>query len=471
MGESFLRRCIKTVISFLLISVVVICAFPLKADAAFNVDLQLHCESIYMVNVETGTVVFEKNSTMQKYPASLTKIMTAMLTLEYFPDPASVMVTVRPEAVNAPEIINEGVARPANLKAGEQLTLKELLYCTMTPSDNFAALALAYFVSENFGDGTPQWFIDQMNQRAAELGCTGTHFTNPHGLYNENHYTTASDVYLIASHAMTIPFFAEMVDVTVFLRAETNMTPGTTKMYSSNKMMDSSSSYYDKRVKGVKTGYIKAAGHCFVCYAESDGYSYIIVALDDGAEVSSSTNYAFKDCKTLLDWSFSTLRLKEIVSYDIPVAEVPIELAWDKDALVLLPKESFRALLPENVGTDSVYVTVNLPESVKAPIEQGEVIGTATFTYGEIVIGSVELVSAESVERSGMLTVLDGVSSFFSSTVFLAVLGILFGLLAVYTGFFVLENRRRNKSSHVMRSSGGNRKRRKTKSNSVIRRR
>jgi len=259
-----IKRAVSMLMVLLSLLGVMICVPQTKADAAFVVDYDVTCDAVYMVNLDTDMVVYEKNGHKQKYPASMTKLVTCMITLEYFSDPKSENVTISRDVMTNDTLLKNGVWSTGALKEGERIDLEALLYCAMLPSDNYAALAIAYFVSAEKGDGTLLWFIDRMNEKAIELGCNDTQFMNPHGLYHEDHYTTAHDMYLLAKNAMQVPGFANIVSTTVYNRKATNKndfaeTNGKYRLENTNKMLSTAyegDGYYYQYVKGIKTGFI-----------------------------------------------------------------------------------------------------------------------------------------------------------------------------------------------------------------------
>ncbi|MBE6753600.1 MAG: D-alanyl-D-alanine carboxypeptidase [Ruminococcaceae bacterium] len=417
-----------------------------KAEAAFVVDYEPHCDAIYMVNLDTGMVVYEKNSDKLKYPASLTKMMTCILALEYFSDPKSEYLTIKEAVLNDRTCINNGVWSTGYFKAGERVTLKDLLYCAMLPSDNYAALAIAYYVSEQKGEGTVEWFVDLMNRKAREIGCTNTQFMNPHGLFHEKHQTTAQDLYKIARYAMSNAAFAEIVKEPVYRRAATNMNPDFgpqgARIENTNKMLSTAyEEYFYQYVKGIKTGFLAKAGHCFASYATKDGYSYIIICLDDKAKKNNETNYAMLDAKTLFQWAFSSLDLKEIVSSSKPVATIDIAMAWGRDTIDVYPAESFTTLMPSNVESYSVMVKTNIADGVKAPVKKGEILGQADLIYGSEVIGTIDLVAGETVQRSDLLYVLGMITGLFESPVFIVFLALIVLAAVAYVVLYMLRSR------------------------------
>lgn len=426
-----------------------------KAEAAFVVDYEPNCDAVYMVNLDTGIVVYEKNADKIKYPASTTKMMTCMLALEYFSDPASEYYTISRTIMTDKTCINAGVWSTGYLVEGERVRLKDLLHCAMLPSDNYAALAIAYFVSEQKGDGSLEWFINRMNTRAKELGCTNTQFINPNGLFHEEHYSTAHDLFLIAREAMSIPYFAEIVNTTVYFRPATNMNPQFgekgARLENTNKMLstayqngsDPNQDYYYQYVKGIKTGFLIKAGHCLASYATKDGYSYMCICLDDGAQSNNKDpNLAMIDAKTLYQWAFSSLSLKEIVSTERPLPDpVNLGLAWGRDTVDIYPAESFTTLMPSHVEPSSIMIKTDLPETVDAPLKKGQVLGKAQLIYGSEVIGTVDVVAGETIQRSELLYFLNLVSNLFQSTAFVIILVLLLLSAIGYVVFSLMRTR------------------------------
>lgn len=196
-----------------------LCLSLLVPAGALSVDeMEVAAVSAILVEGETGEVLFEQNSTARRAPASLTKVMTAMLVIEKIDRGelgAEQTITVSPTAL-------EGLAADGstqNIKAGEEMSLKDLLYCTLVASANEACNILAETVS-----GSVDSFVALMNQRAAELGMEGTHYANPHGLHDPDHYTTAYDLWLLAREAMTHPLFRQIVSTVDYYVPPTNLS-------------------------------------------------------------------------------------------------------------------------------------------------------------------------------------------------------------------------------------------------------
>lgn len=439
-----MRKKLILLLSFLM---VVSMACPLLSVNAttFQNDVETSTQSLYLYNVDFDTPVFEKNAQERRSPASTTKIMTYIVTIENVPDPDGTMVTVTKEVVD--KLLGTGSSMSGVLP-DEQLTVTQLLHCLMIPSGNDAAMVLADYV----GGGNIQAFVDKMNEKAEELGCTNTHFANPHGLYGEDHYTTAEDLAKIARYAMDKPKFMEITSKMTYELPPSNVRANTKTLENTNLMMLPSSVYYYQYVKGIKTGWIDEAGKCLVSSASKDGYTYLCVALGGKDKDDEGQKYdgSMVDSRRLYKWAFENLERKSIVNLQTPVAEVGLELAWQKDRLQLLPKETVEALLPKDVELSSITITANsdVVDSVTAPVKKGAILGTATISYANQELGTVELVAAEDVNRSELLYVLNGAKNIVTSKWFLLAAGLLVVLFIIYliiSTVYTKRNKRRRK--------------------------
>ena len=423
---------------------------PSKAQAAaFHINFTPQSEAIALVNLDTGTTVYSKNPNEKREPASVTKIMTYIIVAEHIKDLQGTKITVKQKILN--ELSGTGSSM-SGIEVGDVATAYQLLNCMMVPSGNDAALTLADYV----GDGNVQKFVDMMNEKAKALGCTNTHFANPHGLHDPNHYTTAADLVKIARYAMTMPDFMKICSQLGYTykpiggpRAGKSITLSTT-----NRMLVSSDSkYYYRYAKGIKTGHTDNAGYCLVSTASYNSYNYLCVALGspsvdkNGKDID--THGEMLDSADLYRWAFNNLELKKIVSPDDTVGEIPLKYAWQKDTLRLVPAKSYSTILPENVSTGSVILTKNVPDSIDAPVKKGQVIGTATLSYANEKLATIDLVAAESVERSELLHTTDIAKSIVTSKWFLIIAAIVVVLLVVYIILAILYNRKRKKLRRV----------------------
>ena len=341
-------------ISVLIISVIIVCFSVISASAVdYKCDVETVSNAVYLENLNSGTVVYEKASDQRSYPASTTKIMTFIVTAENVGDLDQTSVTIKQDVIDG--LDPESTVMGLSTHVGEQVSVRDLLYGLMLPSGNDAALVLADYVG-----GGISGFAEKMNAKAAELGCTDTHFANPHGLYDQNHYTTARDMALIAKHAMTIPGFMEICNTVYY-------TPnGFNTLHNTNYMLDPDAeggAYYYQYTKGIKTGYLDEAGKCLVTSSDKDGDKYLCVCLGAAFSYDENVNYAMKDTAKLYGWAYDT------------------------------------AFLPNNYDNNQLKVEVNCPEQVEAPVTKGDVIGTVSVKYEDLDLGVTNIVASEDIER------------------------------------------------------------------------
>ena len=364
-----------------------------NANAAYDdvmEEMKLYSDCLLLVSTDNGEVIFSKNANKQTAPASLTKVITAIVVLENCSD-LNATVTVPESCIR--ELDGTGSSL-GGLQAGEQLTVYDLLCCLMLVSANESATTLADYVS----GGDRAKFVSMMNEVAERLGCTNSHFENPHGLDHDNQYVTATDMAKFLTHAMSFPAFEEIVAKKSYVLPETNMQQSRT-LHTSNYMLISRyKDYYCKYVKGGKTGSTSNAGRCFVAYAAKDGYNYVAVALNsifsDVDNDGVNENGSFLDCKEMLDWTFKNIELSAIADTTRVVGQIPVKYAKSVDYITLSPAETVYSLVPKGTNSDSLLVELlDAPESVKAPVKKGDVICRGRVMYAGEAIKEIDLVS------------------------------------------------------------------------------
>ncbi len=288
----------------------------------------------------------------------------------------------------------------------------------------------------NYSDS---FFVRLMNRKAQELGCENTHFTNAHGLHNENHYSTARDLYKITRYAMSLPNFTEITSTQAYDLAPTNIRSDPPTAYSTNKMFsqyEDEGRYFYTYTTGIKTGSLNESGYCIVASATADGYTYVAVALGSPYvdEEGEPTGFhgEMVDARELFRWALVDLKKKTVAAQGDLMTEVDLMYAWKKDTLQLVAGETASALLPQSVNLSSITIDCEIPESVQAPVKKGEQIGYANLSYAGEKIATIPLVAAESVAKSQMLEGLVQGGTLFTSSWFLVILGIVLALVAVY---------------------------------------
>ena len=373
------------------LSLLIICFSIISVSAIdYKCNVDTVSGAVYLENLNTGSVIYEKDSSKQMYPASTTKIMTYIITAENVSDLSNTTVTVNQDVIDGldPESTVMGLA----YHVGEQVSVKDLLYGLMLPSGNDAALVLADYV----GGGSISAFVDKMNAKAAELGCANTHFANPHGLYDTNHYSTAHDMALIAKYAMKLDGFMDICNTVSY-------TPdGYSTLHNTNYMIDPDAEggvYYYQYTKGIKTGYLDEAGKCLVTSADKDGTTYLCVCLGADYTFEENVNYAMKDTAKLYEWAYENLGIQTLYSPSDSVASVDVKYVRDGKTLSAVPQKEISAFLPKDYDKSLLKVDINCPEQVEAPVTKGDVLGTVSVKYDDLDLGVTDLLAAEDVER------------------------------------------------------------------------
>lgn len=405
----------------------------------------LDATAALLVSPDSGMVLYSKNADQKRYPASTTKIMTALLTLE---NVSNLDETVTSEAVDFENVTAD--SSNAGILLGEQVTVRDLLYALMLPSANEAAYMLARHVG-----GSWEQFVDMMNDRATELGCTGTHFCNPCGLHEEDHYTTACDLYLIAKEAMKDVTFRDIVSTVQHRMAKTNLHKERIILTTNQLIFSSFQPWSYANCLGIKTGHTSQAGNCFVGYAEyGDAKLFsVVLGCSDSSKEYPSVAASFTDTKKLCQWGFENFTSKTLARQGEEVTYTKVKLSTDTNQLLLTAKADVVALLPKDLDVKALELVEDIPEEVKAPVKAGDPIGTATYRYNGTDYGTVELVALNDISRSTVLFYADKLSTFFQSMVFkiLLLAAAAFFILHIFT-HILFGGVRRRRNRRKMRS-------------------
>ncbi len=414
----------------------------------FSTTVQPQSEAVLLVSMDNGQTVYEKNADKKMYPASTTKIMTYIIAYENIEDVDNTRVEVKKETLDVLEGTGSSTAYLSD-HVGEKVKVIDLLYSLMVPSGNDAALVLADYI----GNGDTQKFVDLMNQKAKELGCENTHFTNPDGLHDEDHYTTARDLLIITNYALTLPNFKKISN-TVSYTCEGDDSP----LRTTNYLIDGNSEYYYTYAEGIKTGTTDEAGRCLVTTGSADGQSYILVLL--GAPYQEGVHeeyYTFTDAAALFRWCLTSLELTTVKTTETPICEAKVKYASGRNKVTLVPEKDLITILPKNLSPDSIVVEPNLPEELEAPLKTDQVVGTASVYYvdpatGEKqVIETVNLLPAEAVEHSGFSATLEVAGAIFRSYWFLFVIGLIILVILIYIIVSRINRRRKKRNREVKR--------------------
>ncbi len=388
--------------------------------SAYNInEYELHHKAGMLVSMDTGDVLYEKNADEKLYPASITKLMTALVMVENIPDLENTLIPYTSSANNL--ILGTGSV-VLNLKVGEEINARDALAALLIPSCGDVAYAIAEYVG-----GTVEGFVEMMNKKAEELKLSNTHFTNPVGLHDDELYTTARDIYKIASVAFENKDIKEMISKTRHTVAATNMS-GERTIVTSNLIINMNSNVYYKYAIGGKTGFTDEAGRCLVCIGSYGGYNYMSIVM--GVENSAGVSNQFIDTANMFRWAFNNFEYKTVFDETTPVAEAKVTLSSDADFFTVCFENGLKALLPVDADSSTLDCDIHLDmETFEAPIAKGQKVGTADIYYANEKIGTLNLVSAQEVEVSGIRRFFKTISDFFTSdgvrTVLLAVVGII----------------------------------------------
>ena len=377
--NTFFRRAAALVLT---LAVALSAALPGFAVYPMPIQTASDAEAVYLFNADTGKTVLTQNADQQKYMASLTKMMTALLLLESGKD-LNASVTVPTDLTQEFKDIQNANGTTMGLRIGETVRRVDLLNAMLITSANDAASVIAWDVA-----GSLVGFVQQMNARAAELGCTGTNFTCVHGLFDYGNVSTAQDLAKIAAACAQNETFVQVAGAAAYTLAATNMHKEERTISSTNPLMDSSSTYYTyykDYVQWVKGGFTTLAGRCAVAFARKDGHTYGLVVLG-----SDSMDHLYAECGELFDWAFASFADRPLVDTQTVLTTVDLTKCRAEPVVELY---AAAPLSGYGHAGDKVTYSYDLPESVSATIREGQKLGTATIYLDGYEIGQVELVT------------------------------------------------------------------------------
>lgn len=360
--------------------------------------LDVSAEAAILIDANTGKILYEKNAHKPMFPASTTKIMTAILALEYGNlDDIVVIDDKTPYEISGSHIA---------LEPGEMITLKDLLYALLIESANDAALAIAKHIS-----GSTQNFADLMNKKAKEIGAKNTHFTNPHGLPDKNHTTTAYDLAMMAKYAMENDTFRSIVKNYKYTIPPTNKKDEPRYLKSANRLLYGTGSgnkivvdgktvniKYDG-ADGIKTGYTYVAQQCLVATAKRGDLRLISVVLH-----AVGTN-VYVDTHKLLNYGFDNYTTKQLSFKNEFIKNIDV-IKGDKPFVTGIINKSVFSIIPRGRENDIVKDII-LPDKITAPITKDQVIGRVEYKLDGEVIAAANIVSAMEINQKGIIRVVE----------------------------------------------------------------
>ena len=352
--------------------------------------------STLLMDLDSGKILYSKNANTRMYPASTTKIMTAILTIENCQ-----LTDTAVASHNAIYSVPSGYTH-ASIQEGEELTIEQLLNVLLIPSANEAASILAEHIA-----GSVEAFADMMNAKAVEIGCKDTHFVNPNGVHDENHYSTAYDLALIGKYAMQYDVFRDIASKTSCSLPATDKYPREDRLFNTTNDLlrenysKAANNYYYPYATAGKTGYTDAAQNCIVATAKKDDISLLAVVLH-GERTEDGLSQRALDCKTLFEYGFNNYK-HEVIAHKGDVAR-EIEVSGgtnDSKNLNLVYSEDITALVPINYDVSSTTPNVKLTENMYAPISEGTNLGSVTFSIDGFDY-SCDLLASHTVYKSDM---------------------------------------------------------------------
>lgn len=349
---------------------------------------QIKASAACLMDVETGQIYFEKEGDKRREPASLTKIMTAILAIEN--GNLHDIVTVHKRAASV------SMGQDIGLNNGDRLYLEDLLKAALMFSANDSTVA----IGEHIG-GSHDLFVRMMNDKARVLGMKNSHFANTNGFHHPNHYTTANDLATLSSYALKNKTFANFVSTK---EATINWLPKGVDVKTSNDPKDNSNEVTKQRqvrntnrllhsdfegINGVKTGTTPRAGNCLIASATREGRQLVVVILD--------SNNRWNDATRLLDWGFNEVKPVVMVEKDEIVSELPVQEGVEQ-RVHLVAAQKVEACIPI-AQRDKVERKINLSPSPTAPVQQGTKLGRAIYLLNGKEIAAVDLVANQSIDR------------------------------------------------------------------------
>ena len=370
-------------------------------------ELAQTAKAAFLYELNSGTVLYAKNPDEKQYPASLTKAVTCLIVLEKGNLDDMVTVTATALAGLDPE------GSSATLDEGEEISVRDLLYCLMVESANDAGAVLAEYIA-----GSEEKFVEMMNQKAEQLGCTNTHFSNPHGLHDEQHYTTARDMAKLFAEGLKNENFRKITGTSYYEVPETNHSYAR-QLYTTNYMLGKEiiDSHYDSRVFADKTGHTSDAGRCLMVAAQDDsdegsGFTLISVILGAEEEVADDgytvLRYgSFEETEELLEHGFENFTTAEVCKADQTVAM--FDVAGGDNGVVVQPGEGFHAVLPKDYKQEQLTVRAE-PDvnGVHAPVAVGDPVGTVRVWYRDICLFQTDAVSMSASKKDSRNSMFSG---------------------------------------------------------------
>ena len=377
-------------LSFILTIFITCCCVINPTYGSNNQDiLNIYSDSVIIVENSTGKVLYEKNAEQKMYPASTTKIVTAILAIEKGNLKDKTTVSRAAIAGMKPSYSS------AYLVEGEIMSVEDLLKVLLVHSANDASNVLAEYIS-----GSIEKFVSLMNQKVQELGCNNTHFVTTNGLHDDNHYTTAKDLSIIARYCMKNSAFRHIVSMKTCTIHATNKC-GERSYKNTNDLINTTSIYYYPYCVGIKTGYTSEAKNCLISACTKNRMQLIAVVL--GATYTDNNSSArYIDSKTLYEYAYNNYSFETIAKANSIIDTIEVRRATNETKKLNLILQNDITALINNVNKNDISYEVNIDETLEAPIALNSVVGTVTYSIGGESY-TENLLASHTVERDKSL--------------------------------------------------------------------
>ena len=378
----------KNITKVIIIFILIMFCFAIYAYAN---EPEVTSPAAILLDSKTGKILYEKNSKEQRYPASTTKILTAILALE-----SCELNEIATVSYNAVMSVPSGYSIAA-LQIGEELTIEQLLQVLLIHSANDAGNVIAEHIA-----GSVEEFAEMMNKKALEIGCKDTNFVNPSGIHNTNHYSTAYDLALMANYAMKNETFRNIVSQTSCTIAATNKydkrTFKTTNDLLIYNNVNKESNYYYPHAIGIKTGYTSQAKNCLISAANKDSIELIAVVLGS-MYTSAGLSERYVDTISLFEYGYNNFTTTDFKTAGDIIANITIENGTkDTKNLDLVISDTLNVLINNQNLNLEITPEIKLNENLAAPIYEGEIVGTVTYSIEGIEYTS-NLIASHSVKK------------------------------------------------------------------------
>lgn len=421
--------------------VLILSAVPAHAELQQMPEIIGSAYCVY--NLSQDMLLYSKNYDAVIAPSATVKIMSGILAFEYFQGHTDDIVTVSEEALRG---VSGNMMSPA-LKAGEQISADSLLRALIINNCNDAAHVLAYEVA-----GSITAFVNKMNEKARELGCSNTFFVNPTGMDDNNMHTTVHDLVLICQYAAKNVEYLELTSTDHCVLPATNFSEE--RSISNRNHLVSTvyyTKYYDVLAKGMNAGATDAGGYCVVGLVRRYGINYLAIVMNSTYDSEIDYHYCYRDLRRLLDWAYENYSYVNLVDTTTMIAEMPVTLSASADHVTLLPGRSVEIYLPADadVQNDVSLTYTLLGSEMQAPIKEGDIAGILTAKYKGNLVATIPLIAKNSMSRSTFLGIMAWIKA--ALPYILAAVGILLILVLGLIAFAVLLRAKNKRAAAIRR--------------------